>query len=37
VRLPKTVTVAGQTVQVDTSTSTLAEVVESTRIIELLP
>ncbi len=31
----ETVTVAGQTVQVDTSTSTLAEVVESTRIIEL--
>ena len=29
------VTVAGQTVQVDTSTSTLAEVVESARIIEL--
>jgi len=31
----ETVTVAGQTVQVDTSTSTLAEVVESARIIEL--
>jgi hypothetical protein len=31
----ETVTVAGQTVQVDTSTSTLAEVVESTRINEL--
>ena len=31
----ETVMVAGQTVQVDTSTSTLAEVVESTRIIEL--
>ena len=31
----ETVTVAGQAVQVDTSTSTLAEVVESARIIEL--